>query len=71
MLKMTVQLEKKRKTNKYGLFGSVTRTTSLLSIENIAGLLRFAKLNLNNLQGFWNNILWIDETKVEMLGYKA
>lgn len=70
MLKTTVQLEK-RKRNKYGLFGSVTRTTSLLSIKNIAGHLRFAKLNLSNLQDFWNNILWIDETKVEMLGYKG
>jgi len=28
--------------------------------------LRFAKIHLNKPQDFWNNVLWTDETNVEM-----
>ena len=33
--------------------------------------LRFAKLHLNKAQDFWNNVLWTDQTKVEMFGHNA
>jgi len=32
----------------------------------MAAQLRFAKLHLNKAQDFWNNVLWTDQTKVEM-----
>ena len=33
--------------------------------------LRFVKLHLNKPQDFWNNVLWTDQTKVEMFGHNA
>ena len=37
----------------------------------MAAQLRFAKLHLNKPQDFWNNVLWTDQTKVEMFGHNA
>ena len=34
-------------------------------------LQRFAKLHLNKAQDFWNNVLWTDQTKVEMFAHNA
>lgn len=31
---------------------------------------RFAKLHLSKPQGFWNNLVWTDETKVEIFVHK-
>ena len=33
----------------------------------MAAQLRFAKLHLNKPQDFWNNVLWTDQTKVEII----
>ena len=33
--------------------------------------LRFVKLYLNKPQDFWNNVLWTDQTNVEMFGHNA
>ena len=45
------------------------RRTPLLSKKNMAAQLRFAKLHLNKPQDFWNNVLWTDDTEVEMFGH--
>ena len=37
----------------------------------MAAWFSFTKLHLNQLKNFWNNDLWIDETKVEMFGQNA
>ena len=42
---------------------------SLLSL--MALWLRFAKLHLDKPQDFWTNVLWTDETKVEMFGHNV
>jgi len=43
---------------------------SLYSLKkNMAARLRFAKLHLNKPQDFWNNVIWSDETIVEMFGH--
>ena len=39
--------------------------------KNMAAQLRFAKLHLNKAQDFWINVLWTDQTKVEMFGPNA
>ena len=31
----------------------------------------FVKLHLNKPQDFWNNVLWTDQTKVELFGHNA
>jgi len=56
---------------KYGMFGRVARRKLLLSKKNMAARLRFANLHLNNSQDFLNNVLWTDETKVEIFGHNA
>ena len=53
------------------MFGSFARRKPLLSKKNMAAQLRFAWLHLNKPQDFWNNVLWTDETKVEISGHKA
>ena len=42
----------------------------LLSKKNIAACLKFAKEHLDVRQRYWQNILWTDETKVELFGRK-
>jgi len=37
----------------------------------MAAQLKFVKLHLNKPQDFWNNVLWTDQTKVEMFGHNA
>jgi len=56
---------------KYGMFGRVDRRKLLLSKKNMAARLRFANLHLNKSQDFWKNVLWTDETKVEIFGHNA
>lgn len=41
----------------------------ILFFLNMVALLRFAKLHLNKPHNFWNNVLWIEETKAEMFGH--
>uniref|UniRef100_A0A8C5PGB7 Uncharacterized protein n=1 Tax=Leptobrachium leishanense TaxID=445787 RepID=A0A8C5PGB7_9ANUR len=40
----------------------------LLSKKNIAARLKFAKEHLDARQHYWQNILWTDETKIELFG---
>ena len=37
----------------------------------LAQWLKFAKLHVDKPQDFWNNVLWTDETKVEISGHNA
>ncbi|KAJ4935272.1 hypothetical protein JOQ06_016808 [Pogonophryne albipinna] len=58
-----------RKTlNKNGVHGRTPRRKPLLSRKNIAARLKFAKEHLDVPQHYWQNILWTDETKVELFG---
>lgn len=61
----------RKRLNKYGLFRRVTRSKPQLSKKNMAVELWFAKLQLNKPQVSWNNVLWSDETKIEMFGDNA
>jgi len=56
----------KKRLNNYGLFGKFVRRKPLLSKKNMAAQLGFAKVDLYKPQDFWNNVLWRDETKVEI-----
>lgn len=53
---------------KNGVHGRTPRRKPLLSKKNIVARLMFAKRHLDTPQKFWQNILWTDETKVELFG---
>ena len=58
-----------RKTlNKKDVHARTPRKLPLLSKKNIAASLKFAKEHLDVPQRYWQNILWTDETKVELFG---
>ncbi|XP_075444851.1 uncharacterized protein LOC142488342 isoform X3 [Ascaphus truei] len=48
--------------------GWIARRKPLLSKKNIAARLKFAKEHIDDPQDFWNNVLWTDESKVELFG---
>ena len=59
-----------RKTlNKKGVHGRIARRKQLLSKKNIATCLKFAKDYLDDPEGYWKNVLWTDESKVELFGF--
>lgn len=66
---MTVQLEKDC-TIMASLVG-VSGRKPLFCKNSTAAQLRFPKLHLNKLKDVWNNVLWTDETRVEMFGHNA
>ncbi|KAG2458113.1 TCB1 transposase, partial [Polypterus senegalus] len=55
-----------------GLYGRVARRKALLkshfSPKNIAARLQFAKDHVDKPEGYWKNVLWTDETKIELFG---
>ena len=56
-----------RKTlNKSGVHGGIARRKQLLSKKNIDTCLKFAKDHLDDPEGYWKNVLWTDESKVEL-----
>ncbi|KAF7655032.1 hypothetical protein LDENG_00061560, partial [Lucifuga dentata] len=57
----------RRTLNNSGVYGRVARRKPLLSKKNIAARLQFAKDHMNKPEG-WDNVLWIDETKIELFG---
>uniref|UniRef100_A0AAQ6IF44 Transposase Tc1-like domain-containing protein n=1 Tax=Anabas testudineus TaxID=64144 RepID=A0AAQ6IF44_ANATE len=58
-----------RKTsNMNGVHGRTPRRKPLLSKENIAARLKFAKEHLDVPQHYWQNIMWTDETKIKLFG---
>ena len=58
-----------RKTlNKRGFYGRTPRRKPLLTKKNIAAHLKFAKEHIDTPQRYWQNVLWTDETKIELFG---
>uniref|UniRef100_A0A8D0AL45 Transposase Tc1-like domain-containing protein n=1 Tax=Sander lucioperca TaxID=283035 RepID=A0A8D0AL45_SANLU len=56
-----------RKTlNKQGIYGRTPRRKPLLTKKNIAARLKFAKEHIDTPQRYWQHVLWIDETKIEL-----
>ena len=60
-----------KKTEQVWLVWKGCRRKPLLSKNNMAAQLRFVKLHLNKAQDFWNNVLWTEQSKVEMFGHNA
>ncbi len=56
----------RKRLGKNGIHGSILRQRQLLNKKNTKVRLTFAKKYLGYPQGFWANILWTDETKVEL-----
>ncbi len=57
-----------RTLNQAGLHGQRPRKTPLLKKRHTKERLIFAKEYLNKPQSFWENVLWTDETKIELFG---
>ena len=58
----------RKRLNKNGVHGRIARRKPLLSKKNIAARLKFTKEHIDDPQDFWNNVLWTDESKVELFG---
>ncbi len=58
----------RKRLGKNGLHGRVPRRKPLLSKKNIKAHLSLARKHLDDPQDFWENILWTDETKIELFG---
>lgn len=58
----------RRALNRAGLHGRIARRKPLLSKAHQKARLNFAKKFLEMPIDYWNNIIWSDETKVELFG---
>ncbi len=56
----------KRRLHQSEYRGFTTRCKPLVSIKNRKARLEFAKRHLKKPSQFWNNILWTDETKINL-----
>jgi hypothetical protein len=54
-----------------GLYGRVARRKPLFSKKQMTAHLEFAKRHLKASKTMKNNILWSEETKIELFGYNA
>ena len=54
--------------NKMGRYDRRPRRTPLLTQRNKKARLEFAKTYLRKPKSFWENVMWTDETKVELFG---
>lgn len=59
-----------RLLNKNGLHGRRPRRTPLLKSRHLKARIAFAKEHRHKDEGFWNSILWSDETKLELFGHR-
>ena len=53
------------------LWSCSTRKVSLLKKTHVEACLKFANVHLYKPTVFWNNILWFDETKMELFGLNS
>ena len=60
----------RKRRHKFGFHGRCARSKPLLSKKNIKARLKFARENIDKDQVFWNNVLWTDESKVELFGHQ-
>lgn len=58
-----------RHLNEDGLSARVPRKKPLLTKKHKKARLRFAQEHVDKPDGFWANILWTDETKIELYGH--
>lgn len=58
----------RRDLNEMKRYGRRPRRTPLLTKRHKKARLVFAKMYLSKPQSFWENVLWTDETKVELFG---
>ena len=58
----------RRRLNEKGLYGRRPRKTPFLTQRHKKARLEFAKTYLRKPKTFWKNVLWSDETKVELFG---
>lgn len=58
-----------RHLNEDGLSARVPRKKPLLTKKHKEARLRFAQEHVDKPDGFWANILWTDETKIELYGH--
>ena len=58
----------RRQLNERGLYGRRPRRKPLLKDRHKKAWLEFAKTHLNKPKSFWENVLWTDETKLELFG---
>uniref|UniRef100_A0A8C5PSH6 Transposase n=1 Tax=Leptobrachium leishanense TaxID=445787 RepID=A0A8C5PSH6_9ANUR len=57
-----------RHLNELKLYGRGPRRTPLLTQRHKKARLQFAKMYLSKPKSFWENVLWTDETKIELFG---
>ena len=54
-----------------GLYGRVARKKPLLKKSHPKASMEFAEKHLNDTAGMWRNVLWSDETKIELFGLNS
>lgn len=54
-----------------GLWGRMARRKPYLTKKNIQAQLHFAKTHLKSSKCVWENVLWANETKVELFGHNS
>ena len=59
----------RKKLAENDLHGRKPRRKPLLSKKNVFARLEYAKEHLNKNQVFWENILWSDESKIELFSF--
>ena len=57
-----------RQLDERGFYGRRLRRTPLLIERHKKARLEFAKTHLNKPKSFWENVLWTDETRLELFG---
>lgn len=52
--------------NNQGVYGRTPQRKPLLAKKNIAAHLKFVKESIDTPECYWQNVLWTDETKIEL-----
>jgi len=60
-----------RSRHKAGLNGQVTRKKPFLKKTNLKACMEFVKKNLDDTAGMWRNVLWSEETNIELFGLNS